>query len=88
MKLGIVTYQWGANWERDLPTLIKNCAEAGYAAPNCGRRISMAWRFRLSKEQRAEVQKRFVDSGSGADRIRVNLRVSHQRIGRRKKTWS
>src|SRR5580704_12446444 len=35
MKLNMVTYQWGANW--DLPTLIK--------------------------DQRAEVQKRFVDAG-------------------------
>ena len=28
MKLGIVTYMWGADW--DLPTLIKNCEATGF----------------------------------------------------------
>ena len=61
MKLGIVTYQWGANW--DLPTLIKNCAEAGYAGAELRTTHRHGVEVSLSKEQRAEVQKRFVDSG-------------------------
>ncbi len=28
MKLGLVTYQWGKDW--DLPTLIANCEKAGF----------------------------------------------------------
>lgn len=28
MRLGLVTYMWGAEW--DLPTLLKNCAETGF----------------------------------------------------------
>ena len=28
MQLGLVTYQWGADW--DLPTLIKNCQKTGF----------------------------------------------------------
>ena len=28
MRLGLVTYQWGRDW--DLPTLIANCEKAGY----------------------------------------------------------
>ena len=28
MQLGLVTYQWGADW--DLPTLIKNCEKTGF----------------------------------------------------------
>src|SRR5271168_4855876 len=61
MKLGIVTYQWGANW--DLPTLIKNCAEAGYAGAELRTTHKHGVEVSLTKEQRAEVQKRFVDSG-------------------------
>ena len=29
MQLGLVTYQWGAEW--NLETLLKNCAETGFA---------------------------------------------------------
>jgi sugar phosphate isomerase/epimerase len=29
MQLGLVTYNWGKDW--DLPTLIKNCEETGFA---------------------------------------------------------
>jgi sugar phosphate isomerase/epimerase len=28
MKLGMVTYQWGAEW--DLPTIFRNCKQTGY----------------------------------------------------------
>lgn len=28
MKFGLVTYQWGKDW--DLPTLIANCVKTGY----------------------------------------------------------
>jgi len=61
MKLGMVTYQWGANW--DLPTLIKNCADNGYAGAELRTTHKHGVEVTLTKDQRAEVQKRFVDAG-------------------------
>jgi sugar phosphate isomerase/epimerase len=61
MKLGIVTYQWGANW--DLPTLIKNCAEAGYAGAELRTTHKHGVEVSLNRDQRTQVQKRFADSG-------------------------
>jgi sugar phosphate isomerase/epimerase len=61
MKLGMVTYQWGANW--DLPTLIKYCAEAHYAGAELRTSHKHGVEPALNPSQRAEVQKRFADSG-------------------------
>jgi sugar phosphate isomerase/epimerase len=61
MKLGMVTYQWGANW--DLPTLIKYCRDAGYAGAELRTTHKHGVEVSLNKDQRAEVQKRFADSG-------------------------
>jgi sugar phosphate isomerase/epimerase len=61
MKLGMVTYQWGANW--DLPTLIRYCAESGYAGAELRTTHKHGVEVSLNKDQRAEVQKRFADSG-------------------------
>jgi sugar phosphate isomerase/epimerase len=61
MKLGLVTYQWGANW--DLPTLIKYCAEAGYSGAELRTTHKHGVEIALNHQQRAEVQKRFADSG-------------------------
>jgi sugar phosphate isomerase/epimerase len=49
MKFGLVTYQWGRDW--DLPTLISNCEKAGYKGVEL-----------RAQAQRSEVRKRFADS--------------------------
>ncbi|MBI5760566.1 MAG: sugar phosphate isomerase/epimerase [Planctomycetales bacterium] len=60
MKLGIVTYMWGAEW--DLPTLIKNCALTGFEGVELRTTHKHGVEISLSKTERAEVRKRFADS--------------------------
>ncbi|MDB5386168.1 MAG: Xylose isomerase [Planctomycetaceae bacterium] len=60
MKLGMVTYMWGAEW--DLPTLIKNCSDAGFEGVELRSTHKHGVEVTLTKEQRAEVRKRFEDS--------------------------
>lgn len=60
MKLGLVTYMWGADW--DLPTLITNCEKTGLLGLEL--RVDHAHKVEtnLTAAQRAEVKKRFADS--------------------------
>jgi sugar phosphate isomerase/epimerase len=60
MKLGLVTYQWGKDW--DLPTLISNCEKAGFAAVELRTQHAHKVETNLNPKQRAEVKKRFADS--------------------------
>ena len=60
MKLGLVTYQWGKDW--DLPTLINNCEKAGFEAAELRTQHAHGVETDLSANQRAEVKKRFADS--------------------------
>lgn len=60
MKLGMVTYMWGAEW--DLPTLIDNCEQAGFAGVELRSTHAHGVEVSLSKPERAEVRKRFADS--------------------------
>jgi len=60
LKLGLVTYQWGRDW--DLPTLIKNCEIAGYGAVELRTTHSHGVETTLNAAQRAEVKKRFANS--------------------------
>ena len=60
MKFGLVTYQWGKDW--DLPTLIRNCEEAGYEAVELRTEHAHGVETSLNAEQRAEVKSRFADS--------------------------
>jgi len=60
MHLGLVTYMWGADW--DLPTLIKNCTEAGFEGVELRTTHKHGVEIALTKEQRAEVRKMFADS--------------------------
>ena len=60
MKLGMVTYLWGAKW--DLPTLIKNCADTGFAGVELRSTHAHGVEVTLNKAQRAEVKQRFADS--------------------------
>src|SRR6185369_7774067 len=60
MKLGIVTYMWGAEW--DLPTIIKNCEQTGFDGVELRTTHKHGVELSLSKDQRREVKKRFDDS--------------------------
>lgn len=60
MKLGFVTYLWGA--DMDLPTLIDACTKSGLKGVEVRTQHKHGIEPSLSKEQRAEVRKRFEDS--------------------------
>jgi sugar phosphate isomerase/epimerase len=60
MKLGTVTYMWGAEW--DLPTLIKNCADTGFEGAELRTTHKHGVEVSLTPDQRREVRKRFDDS--------------------------
>lgn len=60
LKLGLVTYQWGKDW--DIPTLIKNCTEAGFRGVELRTEHKHGVELHLSPAQRAEVRKQFEDS--------------------------
>ena len=60
MKFGLVTYQWGADW--DLPTLLKNCETAGAAGVEVRTMHAHGVEPSIDAAKRAEVKKRFADS--------------------------
>src|SRR5258707_6796009 len=60
MKLGIVTYNIAKDW--DLPTIIRNCAEARFQGVELRTGHAHGVEVELKKEQREEVKKRFQDS--------------------------
>jgi sugar phosphate isomerase/epimerase len=60
MKFGLVTYQWGRDW--DLPTLISNCEKAGYLGVELRTEHAHKVEINLTRAQRDDVRKRFADS--------------------------
>ncbi|HLJ10794.1 MAG TPA: sugar phosphate isomerase/epimerase, partial [Planctomycetaceae bacterium] len=60
MRLGLVTYMWGADW--DLATLLKNCAETGFEAAELRTSHKHGVEVTLSPDERASVRKQFADS--------------------------
>lgn len=60
MKFGLVTYQWGRDW--DLPTLIANCERSGLLGVELRTEHAHKVETNLSAAQRADVKKRFKDS--------------------------
>lgn len=60
MQFGLVTYQWGRDW--DLPTLIKNCAMAEVHGVELRTTHAHAVEPTLSEKQRDDVRRRFADS--------------------------
>lgn len=60
MKLGMVTYLWGRNW--DLPTLIKNCEATGFEGVELRSTHKHGVEVSLNKQQRKDVRKRFADT--------------------------
>ncbi len=60
MQLGLVTYQWGAEW--DLPTLIKNCEKSGFRGVELRTTHKHGVEPSIDDAKRKEVAKRFADS--------------------------
>ncbi len=60
MKFGLVTYQWGKDW--DLPTVIANCQKAGVPGVELRTEHAHKVESNLTAAQRKEVKKRFADS--------------------------
>ena len=60
MKLGLVTYQWGKDW--DLPTLIANCEKTGLLGVELRTQHAHGVETSLSSKERLEVKQRFADS--------------------------
>ena len=60
MKFGLVTYQWGKDW--DLQTLIANCEKTGYFGVELRTQHAHGVETDLSALQRTEVKNRFNDS--------------------------
>ena len=59
-QFGLVTYQWGKDW--DLPTLLKNCEAANALGVELRSTHAHAVEPDLNAAQRSEVKKRFADS--------------------------
>lgn len=60
MRLGLVTYNWGKNW--DLPTIIRHCTATGFGGVELRSTHKHGVEIGLSAPQRKEVAKRFADS--------------------------
>src|SRR5215213_10359645 len=60
MKLGTVTYNLAMDW--DIPTIIKNCTEAKFDGVELRTSQKHGVEVTLSKDARAEVKRRFLDS--------------------------
>lgn len=61
MQLGFVTYQWGAAW--DLPTLLKNLKETGFAGAELRTTHKHGVELSLNEAQRKETAQKFEDAG-------------------------
>jgi len=60
LKLGLMTYNLGKEW--DIDTIIKNCSETGWVHAELRTTHAHGVEVSLSKQERAEVKKRFEDS--------------------------
>lgn len=60
LKLGLMTYTLGKEW--DIDTIIKNCAEAGWVHAELRTTHAHGVEVSLNKSERVEVKKRFEDS--------------------------
>jgi len=85
MKMGLVTYQWGKDW--DLPTLISNCEKTGFLGVELRTQHAHGVETSLTADQRTDVKKRFADSpvncigyGSNFDYHHVDQAVVRRNI--------
>lgn len=61
MHLGLVTYNWGKEW--DLDTLLVNCVASGFSGVELRSTHAHRVEIGLNAAERSEVAARFVDSG-------------------------
>ncbi|WP_437187527.1 sugar phosphate isomerase/epimerase family protein [Planctomicrobium sp. SH668] len=61
MKLGLVTYQWGKDW--DVETLINNCVAANFSGVELRTTHKHGVELELNQLERATVKKQFSESG-------------------------
>ena len=83
MRLGLVTYLWAKDW--DLPTLIAHCRKSGVLGVELRTTHRHGVECRLTAAQRAEVKKRFDDSGVTHVGIGSDERFDHPDAGRLKR---
>ena len=60
MKLGLVTYNWGKDW--DVPTLIRNCDATGFGGVELRSTHRHGVEITIDAKRRDEVRKQFEDS--------------------------
>jgi len=60
MRLGLVTYQWGKDW--DLPTLLRNCMDTGIHGVELRVEHAHGVSPEMGKSERLAVKSRFADS--------------------------
>ena len=60
MRMGLVTYQWGRDW--DLNTLISNCEKNGFFGVELRTQHAHKVEINLNKAERCEVKKKFASS--------------------------
>jgi len=75
MKFGLVTYQWGRDW--DLPTLIANCEKTAVLGVELRTQHAHGVESNLSAQQRREVKKRFGDSSVTLVGLGTNFAFHH-----------
>lgn len=90
MKLGLVTYLWGRDW--DIPTIIKNCTTASIKGVELRVEHAHGVNFDMTAAERAEVKKQFdgsaveiVGMGTNEDYHHVDPAVLKEKIENTKK---
>ncbi|MCY4234425.1 MAG: TIM barrel protein [Bacteroidetes bacterium] len=76
MKLGLVTYLWGQDW--DLSELIHNCQETGFEGVELRTEHAHGVEIHLSKPQRINVLNQFADSDVVLVGLGTNWSFHHQ----------
>ncbi len=75
MKLGLVTYLWGRDW--DLPTLIANCEKTNVLGVELRTEHAHGVESNLNTRQRQEAKKRFADSAVTLVGMGTNFAFHH-----------
>ncbi|MHC4110339.1 MAG: DUF6807 family protein [Planctomycetota bacterium] len=83
MKLGLVTYQWGKDW--DLPTLIANCEKTKVLGVELRTQHKHGVESSLNARQRRDVKKRFDDSSVELVGLGTNFAFHHADSARLKR---
>ncbi len=75
MKFGLVTYQWGRDW--DLPALIANCERAGVLGVELRTEHAHGVESHLNARQRRDVKRRFDNSAVTLVGLGTNFAFHH-----------